>query len=227
MTTRDLRPMALGEVLDRSFQVLRHHIGTLFVTAIVGTAPLLLLYLGVGLPYGTAMPADPPGAVGILMFAVILGFVLTAAVSWAALTREVDQTVTGGPVSFADGMRHGLRAFFRVLGLVIAAVKRAHTLGKGGRVRIVATAFVSWLLMMLPTIGLPFVLGMGFDIWTTDTVGTIPATQLYVYQAVSFLVGGLTTPFMVAVMVFTYYDRRVRREGYDVELVSESIPQSV
>lgn len=299
MTMRDLRPMAVGEVLDRSFQVLRRHVGTLFVTAVLGTAPLLLIYLTAGVPYGASIGGDPAPAVGMLMVLMLVLFVLTAAVSWAALTREVDQTVTGGTVSFADGLKHGLRWFPRVVALVILvyltgalvmipaalvgaavgaagmlflgegaiavtltfalmvavlvlagllwapmafmslpaliaegtgpirALKRAHGLGKGGRVRVVATALVAWIVMMLPTLGIPFLLGMGMDLWTPDGAGTIPATQFYLYQAISFLVGGLTTPFMVAVMVFTYYDRRVRREGYDMELVSESIPQSI
>ena len=105
----------------------------------------------------------------------------------------------------------------------VKAVRRATELGKGGRLRVTATALVAWIIMVLPTVGLSFLLGLGLSIWDPMAVGTASATQMYLYQVISFLVTGLTTPFMVAAMVFTYYDRRVRREGYDVELVSESI----
>lgn len=299
MTTREIRPMTMGEVLDRSFQMLRRHVGTLFVTAVLGTAPLLVLYLTLGTA-GTPVLSDAEMAAmsGTLILAFLL-FLVTGTISWAALTRQVDRGVEGEPVTLGDGLRTGVRAFFRVLfyvilmylaGMVIvlpitlalfavatvaggllgseiaagvlaflgfgaglllaalvwapmaflglpalisegigpiAALKRAHELGKGGRFRIVATAVVAWLVMMLPTIGLPFIFGFGMAFWSPESAGTVPATQLYLYQAVTFLVGGLTTPFLVAVMVHTYYDRRVRREGYDVELASEAIPQGV
>lgn len=299
MTTRDLRPMSVGEVLDRSFQVLRGHLAPLFVTALLGTAPLLLVYLAMGVPYGAAVPESQLAAMTGMMMVMLIVFVFAVSVSWAALTRQVDQAVVGGAVSLGDGLRHGVRAFFRMLavgiliylvgagllipvGMVVAlaagvgsallgggiawmavvvlavvaaavaalllwapmafmaipaliseelgpieALNRAHKLGKGGRLRVVGTSLVAWIVMMLPTIGLPFLLGFGLALWTPAGAGTVSTTQVYLYQAMTFVIGGLTTPFMVAAMVFTYYDRRVRREGYDVELVSESIPQHV
>ncbi len=298
MMRPDLRPMGLGEVLDRSFQLLRRHLGTLFVTALLGMAPLFVIYLTVGVPMGGAVPEEQMAAVGGLAIASFLIFLLTVTVSWAALTRQVTQAVEGGSVSLADGARYGLRRFFGVVGVMlliylaaaglmilaalaggalgmvaslifgetagavaiavlviaamvvtglvwaplaflalpamvaeglgpIAGLRRAHRLGKGGRGRVLATAFVAWLVMLLPTIGLPFLFGFGAEFWLENAAGTASALQLYLYQAVTFAVGGLTTPFMVAAMVLTYYDRRVRREGYDVELASDAIPQHV
>lgn len=297
MTGPHLRPMGLGEVLDRSFQVLRGHLGTLFITTLIGMAPLLVIYLSMGVPMGGALPEEELAAMGGLMFVSFLVFLVTVTVAWAALTRQVDQAVEGGAVSLADGARFGARNFLKVVALVllvylasaglllpagiaaaavgmagslflseavatvliaallvaafavagllwaplaflslpamvaeglgpIQALRRAHRLGKGGRLRVVATAVVASLVMMLPTIGLPFLFGFGTEFWMGAGAGTASALQLYLYQAVTFAVGGLTTPFMVAVMVFTYYDRRVRREGYDVELASEAIPQN-
>lgn len=298
MTRLDLRPMGVGEVLDRSFQMLRRHLGTLFVTTLLGMAPLLVIYLSMGVPMGAAMPEEQLAGIGGLALVAFFVFMVTVTVAWAALTRQVDQAVEGGPVSLADGARYGVRKFLKVLGLMILvylaglglllpatlaavalglvvslvlgeaasavavavlivvafavaalvwaplaflslpamvsegigpvqALRRAHRLGKGGRGRVAATAFVAWLVMLLPTIGLPFLFGFGTEFWTGSGAGTTSSMQLYLYQAVTFAVGGLTTPFMVAVMVFTYYDRRVRREGYDVELASEAIPQNV
>lgn len=296
MTGPNLRPMGLGEVLDRSFQMLRGHIGTLFITTLVGMAPLLAIYLSMGVPMGGAVTDEQLTAMGGLAFVAFLVFMVTVTVAWTALTRQVDQALEGGTVSLADGARFGARNFLKVIALVvliylatigllipagiagvamgmvgalflsetvsavlvaalivaafafagllwaplafislpamvaerlgpIQALRRAHRLGKGGRLRVVATALVASLIMMLPTIGLPFLFGFGTEFWLGTGPGTTSALQLYLYQAVTFAVAGLTTPFMVAVMVFTYYDRRVRREGYDVELASEAIPQ--
>lgn len=294
----DLRPMTIGEVLDRSFQVLRRHVGPLFATAVLGILPMLGIYLS--MTSYSAAPTPQGGAAAATLFGVFyLLMLLTTAVSWGALTRDVDRAIQRQAVSFTDGLTHGLRAFFRIIGfwimaylaglvilvpavlaagvvvaVVVAvlgqsvlagvigftvgaavfvgaglvwapigfmglpamiveglgpikAVRRAHDLGKGGRLRVAATAFVAWIIMMLPTLGLSFVLGLGLAVWDPTASGTSSSVQLYVYQAVSFLVTGLTTPFMVAAMVFTYYDRRVRREGYDVELAAEPPLQAV
>ena len=294
----DLRPMAMGEVLDRSFQVLRRHLGPLFVTALIGIVPLLGIYL-TAIPSTATVTPDFGPAMATVFFVLYILLLLTMAVSWGAVTREVDRAVQGEPVSVMDGLRHGLKAFFRVvgfwimaylailavflpallaagvvmaiagflfgesvlgglIGFVAAAVaftaagfvwapigflglpavmieglgpvkalRRAHELGKGGRVRVGVTALVAWVIMALPTLGLSFAMGLGFAAFDPTIAGTASTTQLYLYQVASFLVTGLTTPFMVATMVFMYYDRRVRREGYDVEVVSEPVPHTV
>lgn len=296
LNTSDLRPMTMGEVLDRSFQVLRRHLGTLFLTALVGILPLLGIYLS-AIPYSSATAGASGAAAALFGFFYLLMF-LTAAVSWGALTRDVDQAAHGRSVGVKDGLARGFRAFFRIVGywimaylaavgilmpmifiagIVLAvaggalgqsvlavvlvggatvallgaavlfwapigflglpalmvehlgpikAVRRAHSLGKGGRFRVAATAFTAWLIMMLPTVGLSFLLGLGLAVFDPTAAGTSTSTQLYFYQVFSFLITGVTTPFMVAAMVFTYYDRRVRREGYDVELASESLSQT-
>lgn len=289
-----LQPMTMGEVLDRSFQVLRRHLGTLYVTAALGIAPMLLVYLVTAAPYGGTVGEVAMAGVGGLLVLLFLVMMVTMVVTWGALTREVGQAVTGGPVSFVDGVGTGFRAFFRMVGLGIvlwlvsagamllsflpaalvafgaaavvgdgplgttlmavafaaafvgaailvaplafmslpaliqervgpvAALRRANHLGKGARVRVLLTAMVAYLVMLLPTFGLPFLFGMGAALWSPAAAGTVSTTQYFLYQASAFLVGALTTPFMVAAMVLTYYDRRVRREGYDVELASES-----
>ncbi|MGK7311883.1 MAG: hypothetical protein ACN0LA_06545 [Candidatus Longimicrobiales bacterium M2_2A_002] len=300
MTTKisDLRPMTMGEVLDRSFQVLRRHFGPLFVTALIGIVPLLGIYLTAIPSTATVTPGFSP-AMATMLFVLYILLLLTMAISWGAVTQEVDQAVKEEAVSVMDGLRHGMKAFFRVVGFwimaylavlavflpallaaavvmavagflfgesalagivgfvaagaaflvagfvwapigflglpavmieglgPIKALRRAHELGKGGRIRVGVTALAAWIIMILPTIGLSFAMGLGFAAFDPTVAGTASTTQLYLYQVVSFLVTGLTTPFMVAAMVFMYYDRRVRREGYDVEVVSEPVPRTV
>jgi hypothetical protein len=298
MTAPEMRALGIGEVLDRSFQVLRRHFGTLVTTALVGLAPLLVLYILMGVPYGATVSAAPSTGVAMMMLLMSLLMVVGMAVVWSGLTHQVNRAVEGGAVEVGDGLRSGLRSFFRVLGMgilvylallglilpvgiiggvvaafaaggapgplgavllflavavpgvvamvvwaalaflilptmviekvgPIKALRRANALAKGGRVRVCVTAFLTWLVVVLPSVGVPFLMGAGAALWDPMAAGSMGTIQLYLYQTVAFGVSAVTTPFMVAAMVFTYYDRRVRREGYDVELASASIPAAV
>lgn len=298
MTVSEMRPMDMGEVLDRSFQTLRRHFGVLFATAVIGFLPLLILYLVAGTPYALMASTQPgtPGVSAAFIFLTIAAFVMMA-VLWAALTAQADAHVTGGVVAVGTGLGTGFRSLLRMIGVgimvylaalvlvipvaliggvlsavggltgskVIAdlllfvgfvvpgavalviwlslafltvpslvieklgpikAMRRALQLAKGGRLRVCAIAFLSYLVVLLPAFGLPILFGAGTLMWNPQAAGQMSATQLYLYQAVMIAVSAVTTPFMAATMVFTYYDRRVRREGYDVELASASVAAS-
>lgn len=295
MTASEMRPMELGEVLDRSFQTLRRHFRVLFATAVIGLLPVLVLYLVVGTPYAL-MESSQPGAPvfsGALFLLMIVSLLMTAVV-WAALTAQVDASATGGVVAVGDGFGAGFRSVLRMIGagilvyllmlllmlpvvliavvlslvggmtgsamltgllatvggvvagglalviwlsiafltvpaLVIEklgpikAIGRANELAKGGRLGVCAISILAYLAVLLPTFGLGVVLGVGSVLWNPHAAGQMGATQMYLFQAAMVGASALTTPFMVAAMVFTYYDRRVRREGYDVELASASV----
>lgn len=293
MSQLKMRPMGVGEILDRSFQILRARFGTLVGTALVGLSPLLGFYLLAGVPYGAVPGQDVTVGVGIVAVAVLM--VVGMVVVWAGLTHQVDQAAQGRPVTIGQGLKAGLRSSLRLVGAVILAylaligvmlpvlliggflgavggaaasgpvmmtllvvaiavpavialvvwwamtflilpamvierrgpikaLRRANELAKGGRVRVCATALLAWLVVVLPAMGVPFLFGAGALMWDPQAAGDMSAMQLYGYQAMTFAISALTTPFLTAAMVFTYYDRRVRREGYDVEMASASIP---
>lgn len=299
MTVSEMRPMGVGEVLDRSFQTLRRHFGILFATAAIGFSPLLVLYLVVGTPYSYMASSEPPTAAASMAL-IVLGLVtmLMTAVLWGALTDQVDADAKGDAVVVGAALRTGLRATPRMIlagiliylammgvmipvfilgavlgglgaalgstilsgvlaaigfvaGGVVAAVvwsslaflmvpalvieklgpikalRRANALSKGGRIRVTVTAFMAFLVVMLPALGLPFVLGAGSMMWNPAVAGQMSTTQLYLYQAVMIAVSAVTTPFLVAAAVYSYYDRRVRREGLDVEMASEPTATSL
>jgi hypothetical protein len=105
----------------------------------------------------------------------------------------------------------------------IGAIKRAFTLAKGARMRIVGLSLLAWLIIMLPTLGTLTMFGMASTLWDPAAVVTLTTTQLYVQHVSTTLVNALTTPYVVGVLVLLYYDRRVRREGYDVELAAAAL----
>jgi len=105
----------------------------------------------------------------------------------------------------------------------IGAIKRAYALAKGARLRIVGLALLAWLIIMLPTVGTLTMFGMASTLWDPAAAVALTTTQLYVQNVSSTLVNALTTPYVVGVLVLLYYDRRVRREGYDVELAAAAL----
>jgi hypothetical protein len=53
---------------------------------------------------------------------------------------------------------------------------------------------------------------------------TLPTTQqLMTQQVLGWAVGVLTTPFMVSVIVLQYFDRRVRTEALDVQMMADRL----
>lgn len=298
MSQPDMRPMSTGEILDRAFQVLRRHFRVLVATALLGTAPALLLYAVLGVPYGMTTTSNGVPALAPAAGLLILLMFLSGLIVWAALARQVDRAATDGEVSIGDGLKAGVRSLLRLIGasivaylaligvmlpsmivggilaavmgprtdnpvgiavlvIVVAvpvlvgvvvwssiallmlpaivvervgpihALRRANALAKGARVKLCAIALISWVIVMLAMVGLPMLFGVGLRVWDPASAGTISAGTLYLQQAITFLVGGVTTPFLAAAMVYAYYDRRVRREGYDVEIASDALAASV
>lgn len=289
-----MRPMGVGEILDRSFQALRSEFGTLMGTALVGFSPLLMIYIIAGVPYGAVPEEAIVAGLGLTLLVLAAAMIVGAAAVWAGLTHQIDQAARGRSVTVTEGLKTGLGALFRLVGAMILvylallglilpvaliagfiaaiggaapgaggviltilaiaipggialvvwsalaflilpalviekrgpiqALRRANELAKGGRVRVFVTAVLAWLVVVLPTLGLPFLLGAGALIWDPQAAGEMGAFQLYAYQGLTFGLSALTTPFLAATMVYTYYDRRVRREGYGVDPGSASVP---
>lgn len=104
-----------------------------------------------------------------------------------------------------------------------SAIKRSHALAKGGRLRIIGIAIVTTVIVTLPTIGLMVAGGMGSAMWDVSAAATLSPTQRFIQQFVTILATSLTTPFMIACFTLLYFDRRVRAEGYDLELAADAL----
>lgn len=108
-----------------------------------------------------------------------------------------------------------------------AGMKRSHTLAKGGRLRIAGIILVTFLIVMLPTLGLMAAAGMGAAMWDVTAAATLSPVQRFTQQFVTILASALTTPFMVTCLTLLYFDRRVRVEGYDLEAAAEALAADV
>lgn len=111
----------------------------------------------------------------------------------------------------------------------IAAIRRSWALAKGARSRIIGITIVSWIIIYLPMMGVMLLFGLGLGI--VGGVGGLEAIDamvestrfIFIQQAISLLSSALTFPFLVAVSVLLYYDRRIRTEGYDLEVAAEAL----
>lgn len=169
---------------------------------------------------------------GILAYLVLVGLVIPVGIVMAIAVpiggvAGVAIAVAAGGALFIWAMVFwGSMVFVALPALVIerlgpiAALRRGRSLVKGSRLRVVAMAIVAWLVVMLPLLGVYLLLGMGSVLWDPQAVATLSTTQLFLQQTVAFASGVFTTPYLVAVAVLVYFDRRFRREGYDVELAA-------
>jgi hypothetical protein len=108
----------------------------------------------------------------------------------------------------------------------IGALKRSWQLARGGHMRILSVLGVSWLITMLPVLGIAFVAGFAAAFMDPESLATATTGELWVQNVIGSISGTVTFPFWVAAMVLLYYDRRIRAEGYDLEVAVESLTEA-
>lgn len=103
----------------------------------------------------------------------------------------------------------------------LEALERSFTLARGALGRVIGLMLVTILITYLPMIAVLAVTG-GFA--QLANPGAVPSgAQFITQQVLSMGVGILTTPFMAAVIVLLYFDRRVRTEALDVQMMTDSL----
>jgi len=93
----------------------------------------------------------------------------------------------------------------------IDAMSRSWELTKGFRGKVFVTMFVAYLFLLIPTMIVGVVAGIGAFVGTWPPMVTAVLTgilQIFAY------------PFLYVVYTVLYYDLRVRKEGYDLELLA-------
>jgi hypothetical protein len=109
--------MSFGEILDSAFSLYRRHFVPLFTTTLIPFVPIALAS-GV-LAQVSATPETAATGLTLAMIPIMLIGIVVSFVMYAALAREIGEGWTGREVSVGDGYRHGLRAFFPLVGAMI------------------------------------------------------------------------------------------------------------
>jgi len=247
MATTQLRPMAMGEILDASFALLRRHAGVFFGVAIVCQ----------GLPTALGLFVEFNGGArqhfGLYALSQLLSFIGYLLITGASI-RVVSQAYLGNEPSLSDALDFAFSKLGRTLaagfatgilvllasilliipGIVVASglsvavqaavleplpggtdgLGRSWSLTQGFKWRAFGLYTVVIVLLVLFLLGFAFVAGLA--------AAFLPL--LFVPAMIGFaLVFLFLYPFTSCVFTLFYYDLRVRKEAFDLELLSQHL----
>src|SRR5205807_2637615 len=180
MATTQLRPLALGEILDASFALLRRHAGVFFGIAIVcqGLPTALSLFV--------QFAGGPQQQFGLYALSQVLTFVGYLLVTGASI-RVVSQAYLGHEPSMGDA-----------LDFAVSKMGRSFSAGFASGILIGLGVIAGVAAAIFPPLMVPAVIGLGL-------------ISLFLY------------PFISCVFTLFYYDLRVRKEAFDLELLSQHL----
>lgn len=178
---------------------------TLLGAGIISVMGLLLAALGVFV-----------ALVIVLLLLSVLGTVgavlgqVVAALAWTVVfLAALGAVFAVGPAVVVEGARP------------LEAVERSFTLARDALPRIVGVMVVALLITSLPGVAINWLTG-GFATLMNPDVVPSPGT-LMTRELLSIVGTAITTPFSVAVTVLLYFDRRVRTEALDVQMMADRL----
>ena len=246
MATYQLRPLSLGEVLDGALVLLRRHFGLVLGIAIVceGIPTAMDVYIDL-----TGGASQNPGLSLLDRLLTLVGSVLVT----GATVRVVSEAYLGQSPLFGDAMRFAGSRFGAILGanimsgfltilallalvipgIVVAcgysvaaeaaaresgsssdALRRSWELTKGFRWKALGLGVVSIGLILVVFVGAGVLGGI---------LGGVMGGLDVVLAVIGACVSMLIYPVISCVFTVFYYDLRVRKEGFDLEMLSRAI----
>lgn len=199
------QPASLGEGLRAGGRSALRLLGASIVIGVSFAVIALLISLvaymlnAVAAGIGSASFSLVMGAVTVV--GTIVAFILLAAVYFAVVPAVV---VEGkGPME---------------------AITRSQELAEGALGRIAGTMMVAILITYLPMIAVAAATG-GMAALTAGAGGDPGAmvAAVALQQVLTLVISVLTMPFLLSVMTVLYYDRRVRTEALDVQILTERL----
>ena len=247
-----LRPLSVGEILDVSFQLYRRHFAALAMVALVcsGLPVLLSLFIEASggmlqhlwltlAYYGifVVLSAIATAATVFIVSESYLGRPLSAAeaLSRAAplLWRVITCSVLTGLLVMVGFLLFVIPGIVLVCGVILAfpvlvlepgttasgALSRSWALTRGSRWRIFGMLVTLFLLLYIPIVAHTALAALVLPdaapgaAMTGGIVGLVLAgvLQLFLY------------PLFYCVLTVSYYDLRVRKEGFDLEVLAQSL----
>jgi hypothetical protein len=272
MAVLDLRPLSLGELLDRTFSLYRSHfllfvgisaIPRIFVLVIqliqtiVSPTTSIFSFPNPSAP-GQSPAFSPMGFafIAVFGFLILIVSVLASMLSQGATVFAVSDLYLGRTTSVSEAFRRvwgelgtifgvailgGLAVFGGFILLIIPgiyllfrfaigvqaavlenigpvdALRRSYSLTRNNVGRIFLIWFLFGCLMYgaIALFGVPFGIGLVLARNNPDLVRVF--TMLT--QVGSFIAEALATPFATIAMSLFYYDMRVRKEGFDLQMM--------
>jgi hypothetical protein len=256
MTTA-LRPLTLGELLDRTFQLYRNHFLLFIGIAAIAYFPMFLIRIGyyfLTLHSGKSAVFVASAIIGSLLTIVL--YLASMAACQAATITAVSTVYFGQPITLGEtysrimgqiplvvltmiGMGIGIAIGIVLLivpGIILALMwaltipvvvlegaalvealgrSRALTAGHRGRVFLIFLLFTGLTYLFAVIFEAPL-----FALIAAKGPAAAKAGGVVVFiYAASFLTETLITPLMTIAFSLMYYDERVRKEAYDIQLL--------
>jgi hypothetical protein len=273
MNTFDLRPLSLGEILDRTFTLYRSYFLLFVGISAIPRVLLLILNLAqvfvlipMGIPMGGMGGRTPPAApeamlkiFGVIMVISTLAFVvglLVIILSQGATIIAVSEIYLGRSITIADSFRKVRGEFGALLGLLILnflaimagfifliipgiyvmcrlmvcvpamlsenlgpveSMERSFALTKdnAGRAFLILVLYFALVLGAGMLFAAPFQIGVLFS---KNSPGLM-TFWLAMTQVGGFIANVLVTPVVTIASAVFYYDLRVRKEAFDLQLL--------
>lgn len=233
-----LRVRSVGEILDAAFQLYRAHMTSIITATGLMLLPVLLLQM--------VVPEELLGVVDRAsnIFFIVASAAVVLIASEGYMGRQMDgvtavKRVNGRFLSvwgaaIIQGFLIGIGFLLLVIpGLIAAAwtfgmqqavmiegrkandsFERSRDLARGNLMHVLLTAVMTLVITFVAVIGVMVVLGSVF-------------TGTRSLNIVSTLVMILLNPLAAVVNTVLYYDLRIRKEGYDVEVYAERMDAGV
>jgi hypothetical protein len=251
MVSTTLRPLSVGEILDVSFTLYRRHFATLGTVAVVcsGLPVLLSLYieasggvlqnLSLTLVYYvvfTVLSSIATAATVFVVSASYLGQPLKAAGALKRATPLLGRLIVCS-LLLAIVVGFGF-LFFMIPGIVLlcglvlafpslvlepgssptGALSRSWSLTRGSRWRMLGLLATLVILLYVPIIGLGAIATV---VLPSGAPGSL--TPGIMTLAVVGVLQMLLYPLLYCVLTVAYYDLRVRKEGFDLEVLASTL----
>ncbi len=268
LMTTALRPLTLGELLDRTFHLYRNNFGLFVGIAAVAYLPLFIIRLVFGVLQISALQGHV-GAVAAMVIGglvAVVCYLLSVAAAQAATVTAVSSVYLGQATTVGESYSRVKDKIVRValamigmgigigIGLLLLIVpgiilflmwaltipvvvledadlfealrrSRDLTAGHRGRVFLIILLFalLIYLFTMLWDVPLTLMLLHG-GVQSMKQRLTSPGFIIVSYSF-AFLTDALLTPLMTIAFSLMYYDERVRKEAFDIQLMMSS-PQT-
>jgi hypothetical protein len=247
-----LRPRSATEIIDAAAQLLRQHYQELVATTALFMIPVILLRLIFPVQAFTPgqMPVLSSFRGGFVVWcaAIVFGSMSNGAVVTivsdsylgrdvtisAAINRVIGRfgTVLGAAILQALAIGLGfvlllipgfifLAWYFATMNVVMVegkgaseALRRSHELVKGSVGRVLGTLLLAGIIVVVIQFLVSMVLAL-----------VVPAlrTNVNLTTILSYIVGIFIYPLVTVVITLLYYDLRIRKEGFDLELMGKEL----
>lgn len=259
-----LRPLSVGELLDKAFRIYRMNFLVLIGMAAVVLIPEAVLQTLSVLYFDNATIAS------------LISQAFIHLIAYAAMTVFIAHVHVGREISFRDSYGLGLKRYWSIfganflMGLAIGApmilvmlcsmtvgvlslvvimlwlplavflstrwslytpailaedigsseaLKRSWVLTEGYFWRVLGTSFAAGLLAMLITVFPSLISKYVFLSLLSLSYNLVQVINVVIEMAAAML----ALPFSIAVIVLIYYDLRVRKEGFDLEVMADTL----